>query len=313
MSEPAIRLGPDAVASTAALRRAILLALIYADIFENPLTRSELHRYLIGRAATTAAVTAALDDDPVLRSDVRSTDELVYLAGRDHLVDVRHARNTASAHLWQQAKRYGALIERLPFVRLVAVTGALAVNNARAEDDIDLFILAQPGRLWTCRLVVLAIVKLAARQGTELCPNFLLSTDHLQLTAHNLYVAHEVAQLVPLSRGPWYDAFLGANAWVAGMLPNALPSTRHVEATARAPWVGRMGGRILSAPLFDPLEQWEMNRKVRRLSARRAREGGDTAFAPHVCRGHFAAHDARVLNAYRTRCAGYREALDGLV
>ena len=312
MHDPATRLAPQGVASTAALRRAILLALIYADIFENPLARSELHRYLIGRAASAAAVASALDEDPVLRSEVRHTGDWVYLAGRDHLVEVRRARNAASARLWQQAERYGAVVERLPFVRMVAITGALAVNNARADDDIDLFILAQPGRLWMCRLLVLAVVKLAARYGTELCPNFLLSTDHLQLTAHNLYVAHEVAQLVPLSRGPWYGAFLEANAWVEGMLPNALPRTRRVEAAVRAPWAGRIGGGILSMRVFDPVERWEMDRKVRRLRARLEREGGDTAFSAHVCRGHFATHDVRILNAYRMRCATYREALDGL-
>jgi hypothetical protein len=259
-----------------------------------------------------ATVTAALDEDPVLRSEVRQTDDLVYLAGRDHLVEVRRERNAASAKLWQQARRYTTLIESLPFVRMVAVTGALAMNNARANDDIDLFILVQPGRLWMCRLLVLAVVKLAARHGTELCPNFLLSTDRLQLTAHNLYVAHEVAQLVPLNRGPWYDAFLDANAWVGGMLPNAFSGRRRVDATARESLLGRIGGAILSRRLFDPLERCEMDRKVRRLSARLEREGGDTAFSADVCRGHFATHDVRILTAYRARCAAYREALDGL-
>src|SRR5438132_6087142 len=143
MHDPATRLAPQGMASTAALRRAILLALIYADIFETPLARSELHRYLIGRAASAAAVASALDKDPVLRSEVRHTGDWVYLAGRDHLVEVRRARNAASARLWQQAERYGAVVERLPFVRMVAITGALAVNHARAGDDIDLVILAQ--------------------------------------------------------------------------------------------------------------------------------------------------------------------------
>jgi hypothetical protein len=312
MRDPAMRLEPEAVTSTAGVRRAVLLAVIYADIFDNPLTPYELHRYLIGREASMATVSAALDEDPVLRSELRQTHDLVYLAGRDHLVEVRRERNAASAKLWREARRYTPFIESLPFVRMVAVTGALAMNNARANDDIDLFILAQPGRLWMCRLLVLAVVKLAARHGTELCPNFLLTTDHLQLTAHNLYVAHEVAQLVPLNRGRWYDAFLGANAWVGGMLPNAFSGTRRVDATTRPSLVGRIGGGILSTRVFDPLERWEMDRKVRRLSARLEREGGDAAFSADMCRGHFATHDVRILTAYRARCAAYREALDGL-
>jgi hypothetical protein len=76
--------------------------------------------------------------------------------------------------------------------------------------------------------------------------------------------------------------------------------------------VGRIGGGILSTRLFDPLERWEMDRKVRRLSARLEQEGGDTAFSADVCRGHFATHDVRILTAYRARCAAYRKTLDGL-
>src|SRR2546422_753264 len=95
-----------------------------------------------------------------------------------------------------EAVRRAILNTRLPFVRLVAVTGALAMNNARAGDDIDLFILAQPGRLWLCRLLVLGVVKLAARRGHTLCPNFLLSTGRLRLSERNLFTAHEVVQMV---------------------------------------------------------------------------------------------------------------------
>jgi hypothetical protein len=96
------------------------------------------------------------------------------------------------------------------------------------------------------------------------------------------------------------------------MLPNAFSGTRRIDATTRESFLGRIGGGILSTRLFDPLERWEMHRKVRRLSARLEREGGDTVFSADVCRGHFATHDVRILTAYRARCATYREALDGL-
>jgi hypothetical protein len=55
--------------------------------------------------------------------------------------------------------------------------------------------------------------------------------------------------------------------------------------------------------LFDPCERWEMARKVRRLRARQAREGGSVAFSVHECRGHFAAHEARILATYAERVA----------
>jgi hypothetical protein len=66
---------------------------------------------------------------------------------------------------------------------------------------------------------------------------------------------------------------------------------------------------MLSTRLFDPFERWEMARKVRRLRARQEREGGSVAFSVHECRGHFAAHDARILAIYSERVAASAAAL----
>jgi hypothetical protein len=305
MIEPAQRIAAPRSAGEA-LRRAILSTLIYADLFDDALTRTEIHRYLIGQAVSAAAVVAMLDDDAELRFHLAQTEGRFHLSGRPQLADMRRARAAASAQLWPVAKRYGARIARLPFVRLVGVTGALAMNNARPDDDIDLFILAQPGRLWLCRLFVLAVVKLAARGGYVLCPNFILSTDRLRLSERNLFTSHEVVQMVPLERNHWYRAFIEANGWVSDFLPNAFVGQ---TAEARPGAVRRMPARLvagfLSAQVFDPLERWEMRRKVRRLSRRLEREGGSVAFSENECRGHFAAHDARILAAYRQRLAQY--------
>jgi hypothetical protein len=303
MIEPA-QLQIEAPASSGeTLRRSILATLIYADLFDYALTHTEVHRYLIGQAVSAAAVVAALDNDVELRFRIAQTEDRVHLNGRPRLADIRRERAAASANLWPVAKRYGARIARLPFVRLVGVTGALAMNNARPDDDIDLFILAQPGRLWLCRLLVLGVVKLAARQGYVVCPNFLLSTDHLRLSERNLFTAHEVVQMVPVERNRWYGAFIEANGWVADFLPNAFADGTEVRPGSMRRMPARLAAGLLSARVFDPVERWEMRRKVRRLSKRLEHEGGNVAFSEDECRGHFAAHDARILAAYRQRLA----------
>jgi hypothetical protein len=304
----AAQLAPTSLSE--ALRRSILGTLIYADLFDHALTRDEIHRYLIGQAASAAAVAAMLDNDVELGFHIVQTEDRFHLNGRPHLTSIRRERAAASADLWPAAKRYGARIARLPFVRLVGVTGALAMNNARPDDDIDLFILVQPGRLWLCRLLVLGVVKLAARRGYVLCPNFLLSTDHLWLSERNLFTAHEVVQMVPLERNPWYGAFIGANGWVADFLPNAFAGE---TAEARPASTSRLAARLvtgfLSARFFDPIERWEMRRKMRRLRRRLENEGGSVAFSEDECRGHFAAHDTRILAAYRQRLAEYGDGI----
>ena len=308
MIEPAQLAAPTS--SGEAVRRAILNTLIYADLFDYALTGDEIHRYLIGQTAPPADVTAMLNRDGELRAQIAQTGDRFHLRSRRLFAHIRRERVAASAELWPVARRYGAWIARLPFVRLVAVTGALAMNNARAGDDIDLFILAQPGRLWLCRLLVLGVVKLAARRGHTLCPNFLLSTGRLRLSERNLFTAHEVVQMVPLEPSPWYRAFIDANCWVADFLPSAHPGKTPEAGPVPPPQsrASKLEG-LLSTRFFDPVERWEMRRKLRRLSLRLDREGGSVAFSRDECRGHFAAHDARVLAAYRQRLAEFGDGI----
>jgi hypothetical protein len=284
-----------------ALRRAIARSVAYADVFDYPLDRTEIHRYLIGEAAPAEEIDAVLERDGALGELVERTDDLVHLRGRASTVVTRHAREAASAELWPIARSYGAWLSRLPLVRFVGVTGALAMSNAERGADIDLFVLTHPGRLWLCRLLVLAVVRFAALRGHRLCPNFLLSTAALSLRERNLFTAHEITQMVPLRATEWYARFVDANRWAQGYLPNA---TTDRERPARGNGVlTRLATGLLSTRIFAPLERWEMRRKIRRLTARGAREGGSLAFSETECRGHFAAHDVRVLAAYAERAA----------
>ncbi|HJW48474.1 MAG TPA: hypothetical protein VJ726_03565, partial [Candidatus Limnocylindria bacterium] len=224
-----------------------------------------------------------------------------HLRGRASTIDTRRARETASAELWRAARAYGAWICRLPLVRFVGVTGALAMSNAERRADIDLFILTHPGRVWLCRLLVLAVVRVAALRGHRLCPNFLLSTAEPLLRERNLFAAHEIAQMVPLRATEHYARFIDANRWAQGYLPNAFSADR--GPTRADNILTRIATRALSSRLFAPLERWEMRRKIRRLTARGAREGGSLSFSEIECRGHFAAHDVRILAAYAERAA----------
>jgi hypothetical protein len=292
---------PQSVGANAALRRAIARTVAYADLFEYPLDRSELHRYLIGESASSEDVDRVLEQDGGLGAYLERTDDKFHLRGRASTIDTRRARETASAELWRAARAYGAWVSRLPLVRFVGITGALAMSNAERRADIDLFVLTHPGRVWLCRLLVLAVVRLAAIRGHRLCPNFLLSTAEPLLRERNLFTAHEIAQMVPVRATEWYAHFMEANRWALDYLPNARSRERRPPRADNI--LTRIATWVLSSRLFAPLERWEMRRKIRRLTARAAREGGSLSFSEVECRGHFAAHDVRVLAAYAERAA----------
>src|SRR5438128_9840683 len=124
---------------------AILHTVLYADIFDYPLTPAEIHYYLIDARTSREAIQQALEHSAWLRARVAMQSGYVTLRGREALAAVREARRHSSDGLWAAARHWSAVVGCLPFVRMVAVTGALAVDNAPAGDDIDYLIVTAPG------------------------------------------------------------------------------------------------------------------------------------------------------------------------
>ncbi|HEY3059833.1 MAG TPA: hypothetical protein VGL99_12740 [Chloroflexota bacterium] len=282
------------------MERAIVQTVAYADVFDYPLTADELQRYLIGVSASRAAVRSALANGRLVPEQVRHNGRYFTLAGREAAIDIRRERAAISAELWRRAVRYGRLIGNLPFVRMVAVTGALAMDNV-ADGDIDYLIVTEPERLWLCRALVVGVVKLAARRGVTLCPNYFLSERALVLQERNLFTAHEVAQMVPLMGLPTYEQLRELNRWTESFLPNANGSPRRIAAVApRGRRTRALAERALRTRVGGHLERWEMARKVRKL-ARQSTDHAEAAFDIDWCKGHFGDHGHSTLVRFAER------------
>ncbi|RPI30744.1 MAG: hypothetical protein EHM70_13130, partial [Chloroflexota bacterium] len=107
------------------LSTAILQTAAYADVFDYPLTLGEIHRYLIGVRTSKESVEQILLKSPLLSN----SGDYYTLPGRESLTNIRRRRENTASRLWPLAMGYGHIIARMPFVRMLAVTGALAVNN----------------------------------------------------------------------------------------------------------------------------------------------------------------------------------------
>ena len=183
---------------------------------------------------------------------------------------------------------------------MVAVTGALAMDNL-ADDDIDFLIVTEPGRLWLCRALVVAVVRAAALRGVELCPNYFLSEHALELEERNLFTAHEVTQMVPLSGIETYRRLRELNRWTETYLPNASgPPRRLAPAEPRRRRTRRLLEGALRSRLASRLERWEMQRKIRKLG-QRSNGHAEAAFGPDWCKGHFGDHGQVTLSRYHAR------------
>jgi len=277
---------------------AVALTVAYSDLFGHAPTVAEVLRLLIAASASAAEVQAALAG--AAAEWAAQAGGRCYLHGRGHLLVDQPAREAAARRLWQAAARYLNLVAALPFVRMVAVTGSLAMSAVRRQYDIDLLVVATPGRLWLCRGLLVALARWTRRTGPLLCPNFLLTTRRLEIPDRNLFTARELFQMVPIAGYPIYRQMLRLNAWARDFLPNAQPRTEALR-PPRARALGRLQPpleRVLSGRLGQRLERWEMERKVHKLSARRPSGRPVVEFGPDICRGHFDRYDLRTLRAF---------------
>jgi hypothetical protein len=281
------------------LEHAALGVIAYADVFHYPVTSEEIWRAL-PLQAPVPQLEAVLSRDGPLADRISRIGDFYTLAGRESLVELRRRRAATSARLMGQARAYGAWISRLPFVRMVAVTGSLAVDNADADDDIDYLIVTAPGRVWLARAMIMLVVRLARLRGLTLCPNYLLSGSALALPDRDPYTARELLQMRPVAGHDVYARMLAANAWRRALLPNWQVESPPVP-ERRSPFT-RAGERLLSGRLGDVLER----RLLRRKGAELRREAGgnsEAVFDETVCKGHFDAHRARLEAELASRLA----------
>ncbi|MBI2442927.1 MAG: hypothetical protein HYV40_03380 [Candidatus Levybacteria bacterium] len=209
---------------------ALLKALHYSDMFDFPLTKDELYWFAVEKKIPSHRVFE--QSLSKLRRMIGEKNGMYYLKGREGIVDFRHRRSAISAQKKKLGQMLGRYIARIPTVTFVGISGGVSSDNADEEDDIDFFVISQPGTLWTTRVAVLATLSVLGRRRVKnaqdvsdmACVNMLLDGHALALpqVMRSLYTAWEVVSLQPLfSRGDTYLSFLQANQWIFSFLPQA--------------------------------------------------------------------------------------------
>ena len=290
------------------LEIAILRTILYADVFNFPLTPAEIQHFLIhDRPTTFEQVEQTLQESLYLQQHLVM--QAGYVACRAELIEQRPTREQASQQLWPEAVHYATWLGRLPFVRMVALTGALAMHNAAADDDdLDYLVVTAANRVWLTRAFAIVLVRLAKSRGMIVCPNYVLAEDALVQDRQDLFIAHEITQMIPLVGHQLYGDFRAANGWTNLHMPNA-HKPFHAESDFRASGLWAAGKLLLewllSGPIGDGLERWEYRRKLRRFATEmRAPNSAAQLDASHV-KGHFNDYGHPVLRKYQQRLTEY--------
>ena len=205
---------------------AVLKSVTYAALFDYPLTLEQLHASLVGMRTTPQALLSWWECSAFLQAHVEYVDGWFFPAGRADLIEIRLRREHVSRALLARDGGILRLIARLPFVRMVALSGSLAHLNAEGSADLDLFVITAPGRVWSVTITALVIAKLLGVRK-HLCMNYVLSERAMTIDPQDLFSANQIIHLRPTFGGRVFEAFVQSNAFVRVFYPNfELPAAR---------------------------------------------------------------------------------------
>lgn len=214
------------------MKKAIIQTLAYADVFDYPLIEKEIWRYLIAEKKISSEIVQK--ELCQKYPQIVKTGEYFFLKNRHQIVKIRQVREKWSRGKLKIAQRVAGWLRLIPWIKMVGVTGALAMNNSDKDDDIDLLITTSKNRLWLTRLLATIIIELVASRRRpddqkfrdKICLNMFLDEKHLAVPKkeQDLFTAHEVVQMKPIwEKDNTYQKFLKANIWVKKYLPNWKP------------------------------------------------------------------------------------------
>jgi hypothetical protein len=198
---------------------AIAKSVIYASLFDYPLTLDQLHETLIASTLTREQILGAFERNAELQRIVSHRDGYFFPAGRHDLLAERARREQRSREFLARHRRLLRWMCALPYTRLVALSGSVAHLNLEEGGDLDLFVVTRGRSVWT---VTVAIILLTRLLGTRriVCANFIMSDEHLRLEQQDLFTANQAIHLKPLVGVEVLDGFLAANAFIHRYYPN---------------------------------------------------------------------------------------------
>jgi hypothetical protein len=209
-------------AALAGAELAIAESVLYASLFDFPLTLAELRQTLVASEQTPTEILARYKSSPALQAVVEHDEGLFFLRGQRHLVAERRERESFSRCFLKEQRVLLALICGLPYIRLVALSGSIAHLNLDPDGDLDLFIVTRGRRVWAVTVAVVLLAKLLG-QRQALCANYIVADTRLQLDQEDVFTANQVMHLKPLVGRAIYRQMLAVNPFVQRHYPNFHP------------------------------------------------------------------------------------------
>jgi hypothetical protein len=248
------------------LELSLFRTVAYFSYFRYPLTSFELWKWLLepeGRYSF-AAVVEVLSSSSFLKERLKYESGFYGIGMIKEDLNLRRERLLNAMQKYVKLRRIMKMIGWAPYVDGAAVCNSLAFHHTQTSSDIDLFLVAAPGRVWTARFFsTLPLILMRERPGERekdpVCLSFFATPEafdfeKLKIGERDPYLAYWAMSLIPLlDRTLWTKDFFETNAWLKSVLPNAYPVKRARAFRLQAPV--RIPSAIMSEELAKKVQE----------------------------------------------------------
>lgn len=202
------------------MHKAILQTVLYFDIFKYPLKETEI--------LDNCSVAVKKDELEQPLNDLLAYGYLKQVSGyfMPHWADVdnvarREKGNSMAEEMMKEAYVRSKKASRLPFIKGLCISGSLSKNYFDDKSDVDFFVITKANRLWICRSLFVAFYKLLPESKKKFyCLNYFISEADLHIDDKNIFVATELAHLIPTFGYEGYKQLLKSNLWYKDWIGN---------------------------------------------------------------------------------------------
>lgn len=196
-------------------RKEILATISIAHHFGSAFSRTQLYNFL--RFEMEEKTFHSVIDEIIDARVISEKDNLLFM---EDMLDLCRQKKNWSKALFEKHRKYLLLISKIPWVKYIGLTGANSFESCNERDDIDLFIITSPNRLWICYLILVLFTKLIGKRET-LCINYLVDENNLAIQEKNYFTALQMMQMVPVYDSGLQQKLIDENPWIIKILPNA--------------------------------------------------------------------------------------------
>ena len=205
------------------LDKKILSTVCYYDVFDYPLTSFEIYKHIVeiksdnerreDESISIADVWERMRESGLGRF-IERKNGMYFLRGREDLVGQRIERDKISVAKIKKLRKVVYFLRLVPFVRMIAVTGRLAMKNAKMDSDWDVLVAVKGGRIWMGRTLITLVCHCLGKRRhhnktkDRVCLNYFITADSLEIRNKDLFSANEYFFCIPIfDAGKYFKKF----------------------------------------------------------------------------------------------------------